>query len=144
MTELIFSFISLYKALFLTGLFASCLPSLLWIRSTSPSLVDLAYTVLVTVYGVASRILLAMALKMETAGLVAMVYSLAYEVLSYLLQIVWFHQMPQPLRLVGAGLIVVSVMSLTGETYVRKLCKWIFCCNKKKSDQDKQLVDEKE
>ena len=120
----------------IAGLFASSLPTLFWLPSSLPSLPDMSYTLLVTIYGVASRLLLAMALKLETAGLVAMVYSLAYEVLSYLIQIVWFKQIPQPLRLVGAGIIVITVLALTGEKYVTK----VFNCWKDEKRDEECLI----
>ena len=118
------------------GLFASSLPTLLRPPSSLPSLPDMSYTLLVTIYGVASRLLLAMALKLETAGLVAMIYSLAYEVMSYFLQIVWFKQIPQPLRLVGAGILVITVLALTAEKHVTK----IFNCRKKKTMDEQCLI----
>jgi len=77
------------------------------------------YVSLVGVFGMLGQCLLATALRYQTAGVVSVIRSLDI-VAAYIIQVVWFGEIPMWTSVLGALLVVSSVVTMTLEEYVLK------------------------
>ena len=92
---------------------------------------EVYYSLLVGISGNLAFSLMYVAMKFESASVVSMARSLEI-VLSYYMQIQWFGEVSDPVSLLGASLVTLSIIIMTQEEQIKGLFRK--CC---KSDDDK-------
>ena len=80
--------------------------------------------IMITITGLAGQILVANALKIEGAGKVSVTRSLDV-ILAYLIQIYFFDEIPSKTSIIGAILIVFSVICMGFEREIYGICDFI-------------------
>uniref|UniRef100_A0A0K2T8K4 EamA domain-containing protein n=2 Tax=Lepeophtheirus salmonis TaxID=72036 RepID=A0A0K2T8K4_LEPSM len=94
---------------------SSCIVPLVGSFVLPETIEEWVYAVLVGVFGLLGQSLLALALKYETAGVVSVTRSMDIAV-AYVIQIVWFGDIPLWTSILGAFVVILAVFTMAMET----------------------------